>query len=339
MSLLDLADGIAEDKVKGYKMTYSAEGDTTGIVMLTKEQAELVARVINTDNWLACKVNGLSGVLEIDLDNPMTDSEVKAYTEKHNAQFNKQVEEVKTLPSKIDACWAVLSKSLASYLEPAVKGELKHMTDSALEQILNSNYDIPADYDIDDLRKFFKSKKLYPNEIVLFSDCIRIGAYKFVVPIESGAGFAWDSNWEFSNYFDEDRDADDYSATASAITESGYKFPGEIESKRRVHYFGLYLNWLLFLKSCYKSNVVKSYYTNNKRYLRFMWWSLIKGEKAYKDFASTHTPDEVFRLLDTAEEDWSALKELNDIYSYSFEDTLDKYITGLNNTLLWSNVV
>lgn len=333
-TLLGIASAINTSDKKGYRLTYSAEGDTTGIVMLTGAEAALVAEVINTDNWLAVEQKGYSGCLKIDLDNPMTDSEVKEYVESLEKRRPRIPEKVNTKPTKVDEAWLVLRNHVLPELEKHVRTELGMMPEESLDKIISGGMHMPKDMDFYELRDLLNQNGLYPNEVMVFPNCLRIGAYKFITTINNGTGFIWDTDWDFLKYDHEDSDTDTYMAVDVAITEFEYKLVTEVKGKRRIDPYGLYLSWLLFLKSCYMHEVVKSYYKFNKNFLRVAWWQLIRETEAYKELSSIYVDSYVYERLDAAEKELSNLYILSDIYNPKFGDYLDAAIKWLSNLLI-----
>ena len=59
-----------EEKKYRYRVCQSAEGWTTGTVLLTKAQAEAVEFATNTNNWDNLKVESFSGDFSIDINSP-----------------------------------------------------------------------------------------------------------------------------------------------------------------------------------------------------------------------------------------------------------------------------
>lgn len=59
-----------EDKKYRYHVCQSAEGCTTGTILLTKAQAAAVEFATNTNNWDNIDVESYSGGFGIDIDNP-----------------------------------------------------------------------------------------------------------------------------------------------------------------------------------------------------------------------------------------------------------------------------
>lgn len=60
-----------DDKKYKYDVCLSADGVTTGIVVLTKEQANIVDYATNISNWDDVEAEEYSGLFSIDIDNPM----------------------------------------------------------------------------------------------------------------------------------------------------------------------------------------------------------------------------------------------------------------------------
>ena len=63
-------DRNKEEKKYRYRVCQSAEGWTTGTVLLTKAQAEAVEFATNTNNWDNLDVESYSGDFSIYIDNP-----------------------------------------------------------------------------------------------------------------------------------------------------------------------------------------------------------------------------------------------------------------------------
>ena len=330
-TLLGIASAINTSDKKGYRLTYSAEGDTTGIVMLTDAEAALVAKVTDTNNWLAVEQKGYSGYLKIDLDNPMTDSEVKEYVESLEKRRPRIPEKVNTKPTKVDEAWLVLRNHVLPELEKPVRIELGMMPEESLDKIIFGGIHMPKNMDFYELRDLFSQNGLYPNEVMIFPDCLRIGPYKFIKTINNGTGFIWDTDWDFLKYYHEDPDADTYMAVDIAITEFEYNLVTKVKGKRRLDPYGLYLSWLLFLKSCHTHEVVKSYYKFNKNFLRVAWWQLIRETEAYKELSSSYVDSYVYESLDAVERELSNLNVLSDICNPKFGDYLDAAIKWLSN--------
>ena len=61
-----------------YKVTQGAEGWSDGYVILTKAEAEVVAKVCDKNNWLNANIDRWSGSFSIDIDNPIDPSELNA---------------------------------------------------------------------------------------------------------------------------------------------------------------------------------------------------------------------------------------------------------------------
>ena len=59
------------EKKYRYDVALLAEDTTTGTIDLTKKEAELVARVTDTNNWNNLDWNSYSGSFWIDIENPM----------------------------------------------------------------------------------------------------------------------------------------------------------------------------------------------------------------------------------------------------------------------------
>lgn len=59
-----------EKKKYRYRVYQSAEGSTTGTVLLTKAQAEAVSFATDPNNWDNLQVESYSGGFGIDIDNP-----------------------------------------------------------------------------------------------------------------------------------------------------------------------------------------------------------------------------------------------------------------------------
>lgn len=68
-----------DEKKMAYEVTQSAEGYSYGYVILTRAEAELVAKVSNPDNWLKSNIDRWSGSFRIDLDHPIDPSEVEEF--------------------------------------------------------------------------------------------------------------------------------------------------------------------------------------------------------------------------------------------------------------------
>ena len=62
---------------KYYSVFLSAEDYTTGFVRLTQEEADLVARVTNIENWEYLDANPYSGYFGIDRKHPLTKEKVE----------------------------------------------------------------------------------------------------------------------------------------------------------------------------------------------------------------------------------------------------------------------
>lgn len=60
-----------EDKKYKYKVTLIADDLVSGYIELTKQEAELVARVTNPKNWEITEEGVYAPDFEIDLDNPV----------------------------------------------------------------------------------------------------------------------------------------------------------------------------------------------------------------------------------------------------------------------------
>lgn len=58
-----------------YRITKSGECVSYGFVLLTKEEAKIVNRALDERNWVRAVLNGWSGDVEIDLDNPISEDE------------------------------------------------------------------------------------------------------------------------------------------------------------------------------------------------------------------------------------------------------------------------
>lgn len=59
-----------EKKYK-YKVGLYADGSIEGFVELTKQEAELVSRITNPDNWEITEDGEYYGSFEIEIDNPI----------------------------------------------------------------------------------------------------------------------------------------------------------------------------------------------------------------------------------------------------------------------------
>lgn len=70
---------VADRKYR-YSVSFTADGCSNGFIELTKEQAELIAYVTNTNNWEDAKIEMYSGMFLINTDNPIElTSEIKKY--------------------------------------------------------------------------------------------------------------------------------------------------------------------------------------------------------------------------------------------------------------------
>lgn len=58
------------EKKYRYNVCLSADGEKTGIVLLTKKEAEVVAYATDSSNWENVHDEGWSGHFWIDMDNP-----------------------------------------------------------------------------------------------------------------------------------------------------------------------------------------------------------------------------------------------------------------------------
>ena len=64
---------IADENTKFYwYVTNSADDESTGYVLLTKKEAELIAFVTNMDNWKEGNISQWGGYFTIDMNRPVT---------------------------------------------------------------------------------------------------------------------------------------------------------------------------------------------------------------------------------------------------------------------------
>ena len=66
----DKMDGVTDKQKYWYSVGLSAEGDSTGYVYLTKEEAKIVKYATNESNWKNAEIESWSGCFSIDIDNP-----------------------------------------------------------------------------------------------------------------------------------------------------------------------------------------------------------------------------------------------------------------------------
>lgn len=58
-----------------YRIIKAGEGTSSGFVLLTKKEAEIVDYALNDNNWVRATYESWSGNAKIDLDNPISEDE------------------------------------------------------------------------------------------------------------------------------------------------------------------------------------------------------------------------------------------------------------------------
>ena len=69
---------------KYYRVSLSAEGWSDGYMLLTQEEAELIRKATNCNNWILPELDSWSGSFFIDTEHPMSEEEMKVDHEKRH---------------------------------------------------------------------------------------------------------------------------------------------------------------------------------------------------------------------------------------------------------------
>ena len=73
---------MANNKKYYYSVGLFAEGESTGYILVTKAEAEVIAKYTKTDSWVHANLEGWCGGFGIDIENPIPEEEFESYLEK-----------------------------------------------------------------------------------------------------------------------------------------------------------------------------------------------------------------------------------------------------------------